>query len=722
MIAEALMRAAQQAGVEPDIDRLLDALWLAGRLPQPASRSTTDGPDPRREPEPAQPKQAGPVAVRYVSRPVNPIRVKPIVRKSRTASGFACVPMRADDLRQPLAVGRALRPLRYRRPAAVATELDEAATADRSARAGGCCWLPVLRAPMRRWPDVAVLAETESNLWNSRLAEVNLVLKRLGAFRQHREWRLDPPLRDSRRATVAPGLTGDLGPERPADQLVDPTGRRLLLVLTDGASSGWSSGAYRDLFNQWSRTNPVGIISLAAPRMWPVNGMRAAARRIEVSGAWLPNRRWCATGPAYPPIPVADLTPARLASFAALFAGPTCVGARQVLALEPVRRGRQPASAPARTTPSPAAAVRRARSQLRPSVFWLLVGLAKMPLVPGPLLDRAKALIAPAATVDDLAEMTRSELLQPCVVRDRVGHSRVLGYRFRDPAVRDELALWSGDADQTMLFWDLLDFARKSAELSEDELRDLLAAPDDRDAMAQLLFHTTRIDLVGPKIEIGYRHHAIQAVQRARRVQSAHELASKLAAVGLLHTAEPEFVSATELLTPARRRDAFGRTDRLLAIDDLEALHNDHEPRRRRALDELVAAMSGPDGPIVALCGDGGHLAALYDIRPQLAGMVQTEQAGTTPADIIFTLLNGLINHYHLRWATGVRQDAWLVVSAWHAAIGGTDLYAQALAAFQQLFGRWRQRSGNDLNLPLAREDLLVFTETDVSQWLAASS
>jgi hypothetical protein len=732
MITDFVTEHLHALGALADADSVLDALWLATRLPSGAQRPASHSAD---LPKPREPEQTsgvpGDTAVTVTLKRLDPQPVKSAPDHKHDGHSrqvwISAVTSINDGVPHPLDVARALRALRHRRPSAAEAELDEAATADLSARAGGETWLPVLRAPLRRWPDIAVIADTRSNLWNRRLTEVNLILRRLGAFRQHREWRLHPPSADSSHAMVVPGFAGASGPGRDAKRLADPTGRRLLLVVTDGASTGWSSPVYHDLFAHWAKTSPVGILSLVAPRLWPEHGLRATYRTVRSSTAWLPNARWHATcGPAGSPIPVANLSPARLTPFAAAFARPGADGA--VLTLDtwtvPPRRHRI-AMKPS-PSPSPTAAVRRARRTLRPSAFWLLVGLSAAPLVPGPLLDRATSMIWPDATVDDLAALFQSELMEPCVVPDQWNHERVLAYRFRSDQVREELAGWLDPMDRKLLRVNLASFGRRVLGLSELDMNRLLEKANDPETLLRMgtsgdgsgtTTSSRPISDVDRKIRATpRRHRIIEATLRDRRIENVYRIATTLATEHLLDDPEPTIVSAAELLDPLRRRSLLSSAGRLVAVDDLDALHDQREPRRRRALDDLLRSMAGDTGAVIALCGGRGQVRPLHEMKPELRDFADTLRIQSKLADDIFTLVKGKLQAGRIRWSETQRRDVWIALCSRYPGDERPDVDIVDLARIEsnRLIERWQFRSGGDIAVPLNAQDLLVLTETDV--------
>ena len=79
-------------------------------------------------------------------------------------------------------------------------------------------------------------------MWRQLAAELRTLLEGHGAFRTVRTWALDSS-GDEPRLSPFRRRQGP-GPKRtmPLEQLADPTGRRVLLLLTDGVGPLWHRG------------------------------------------------------------------------------------------------------------------------------------------------------------------------------------------------------------------------------------------------------------------------------------------------------------------------------------------------------------------------------------------------------------------------------------------------------------------------------------------------
>src|SRR5206468_8806922 len=55
---------------------------------------------------------------------------------------------------------------------------------------------------------------------------------------------------------------------RDARELLDPTGRRAVLVLSDCVGAGWADGRVGAMLSTWSRLNTVAVLHLLPQRLW----------------------------------------------------------------------------------------------------------------------------------------------------------------------------------------------------------------------------------------------------------------------------------------------------------------------------------------------------------------------------------------------------------------------------------------------------------------------
>ncbi|MFJ9565014.1 FxSxx-COOH system tetratricopeptide repeat protein [Streptomyces fuscichromogenes] len=352
-------------------------------------------------------------------------------RADRRAGAGAAVaagpPEAVPDLPDAAGITRALRPLKQLVPSASEVELDEETTAERAAEDG--VWVPYTRSANERRFELVVVVDDHATMviWEQTVAEFTAVAERLGAFRDVRVRRLG--LRETARGPEAV-LRGPY-PEHDVHgvpgELVDRTGRRVILVLTDGLGPLWRTEAGRRALELWSAAGPVAVVHLLSQRDWHrtalaprparLRGPRAGARTTELAvdfpAEWHdpfdpPPGTWTAA------VPVLELDARWLGRWAALVAGtePGWVEA-PVLLLGAPETPEADLDEPSPVLPAPSVQerIRRFRSQATPVAFRLATHLAAAILEPRLVRDVRRRLV-PEARPAHLAELFLSGLLE----------------------------------------------------------------------------------------------------------------------------------------------------------------------------------------------------------------------------------------------------------------------------------------------------------------------
>jgi tetratricopeptide (TPR) repeat protein len=219
-----------------------------------------------------------------------------------------------------LDLSRALRPLMRRIPSPFESVFDEEASVQQFAEEG--IWIPFLRPAQMRWLDVALVVDEGASMrvWSPVVSELRTLLERLGAFRDVRVWRMKT---DSLKGEVAL-YAGNQQIARKRRELIDPAGRRLILIVTDCVSPAWYGQKLPALLAEWGESNPVSIIQMLPQRLWSRTALgEARLLRVRASRPGLPNsrlrrediRKWTRrkSGKQVPiPILTLDATPASM--------------------------------------------------------------------------------------------------------------------------------------------------------------------------------------------------------------------------------------------------------------------------------------------------------------------------------------------------------------------------------------------------------------------------
>ncbi|MEM9264682.1 MAG: serine/threonine-protein kinase [Cyanobacteria bacterium P01_F01_bin.13] len=263
-----------KAGLELGAEEMADVLWLAGHI-------CSEGREQVVKEEDIETKPAAPtVREEYLdSEPEDdeddaqlslslPQKQNGTESSSAKPDGIPIKAPAAPALRIRLELARALRPLRRRVPSPVRVEFDQAATIDRIADQG--IWSPVLSPAPERWLKVALVIEESKSapLWKETLAEFQTLLERQGAFRSVSSWRLRSD--EKGKLTL---LSGRSNRPRSARELLDPAGRRLILVVSDCTSAAWQKGAIYPWLEIWGAQAPMTVIQLLSERLWAQTGL-----------------------------------------------------------------------------------------------------------------------------------------------------------------------------------------------------------------------------------------------------------------------------------------------------------------------------------------------------------------------------------------------------------------------------------------------------------------
>ncbi|MFJ7212575.1 FxSxx-COOH system tetratricopeptide repeat protein [Amycolatopsis sp. NPDC098790] len=190
---------------------------------------------------------------------------------------------------------RALRPLKTTRPSPHDEDavLDEDLTAETGVQ--DRIWLPVTVPGRIRELDLTVVIDSGPSmaLWQPTIDAFLALLGQLGAFGSIRV-RLLTAERDPDGGPPRPVLRGGTAdaPQRRPAELLDPTGHRVLLVLTDGASDLWRGDLAGPMLAQWGRTMPVAIVHLLPQWLWSQGGLNLQQALLGTPGPLRPNRTY----------------------------------------------------------------------------------------------------------------------------------------------------------------------------------------------------------------------------------------------------------------------------------------------------------------------------------------------------------------------------------------------------------------------------------------------
>ncbi len=174
----------------------------------------------------------------------------------------------APSLQQPLTLARALKPLMRQVPASTNLVLDEAATSEKIARER--LWLPVLKPTLEPWLDLELVVDGSISMviWRQTVRDLERLLKNYGIFRDVRVWVLMEDDREGVQIRRGMGARAKNQPSRSAKELINTSGRSLVLIGSDCVSSLWRDGKVTKTLELWANHVPTAIIQMLPKWLW----------------------------------------------------------------------------------------------------------------------------------------------------------------------------------------------------------------------------------------------------------------------------------------------------------------------------------------------------------------------------------------------------------------------------------------------------------------------
>ncbi|MBU2668262.1 tetratricopeptide repeat protein [Actinoplanes bogorensis] len=418
------MDGIDPARTHPDAYQVADAVWLAAMIRE-GGYEPESVPWPRPGPAAVEPgigsdrdTKSGPGDAQ--PRPLPVTEEVPAETVGRLIHHPAEIPGLAEStLLSALPTGRrlarALNPFKRRIRSSTGTELDEDVTAEWAAETG--VWLPRFRPAQERWLGLTVIIDGSASMsvWRPALTSLRLLLERHSAFRAVRTFHLSVD------DTGDPRVQTPNGGIRSPGELLDPTGRQIFLVITDGLGAVWRQEPIGRLLRLWGSCGPLVLVNPFPQRYWRLGNLIPRPCRIRVP------RPAAATGelrvryPADlsnlfdPPtsagalaVPLVELSPRWLSWWARLLTGPPGWTDAVVHVVDP---GLPPELNDSGDDPEPEAAVLGFRRTASPRAFRLATLLAAAPLEL-PLLHRLQRILLPESETVHLAEVLAGPLVR----------------------------------------------------------------------------------------------------------------------------------------------------------------------------------------------------------------------------------------------------------------------------------------------------------------------
>ncbi|MFG6101660.1 formylglycine-generating enzyme family protein [Leptothoe sp. EHU-05/26/07-4] len=334
-----LIARLQSAGVDWDGENIADLLWLVNYIDAPAAQARTEPDDDDDGDDSGDDEliDSGPLPS------VSPNRDPSLTLSAPSSRGDQAqqdkpiqrsIPFQtptAPALRKTLALGRSLRPLMRKVDSYTQRVLDEDATAEQTAERQFC--MTVTKPSRERWLELVLVVEDSASsfLWRDTIRDFQQVLERQGAFRTISTWYLQTASAGAIKL-FAKRPTGNVSPRsRAPKELIDISGRRLILVISDCISPAWQTGTVQtEYLSLWANHSPVAIVQMLPGRLWS-RTVLSAGLRTSFSGRCpgVPNNQlinhlpltWEDDGEPGLKLPVITLEPSSMVQWAKMLAG-----------------------------------------------------------------------------------------------------------------------------------------------------------------------------------------------------------------------------------------------------------------------------------------------------------------------------------------------------------------------------------------------------------------
>ncbi|MEQ8540107.1 MAG: formylglycine-generating enzyme family protein [Coleofasciculus sp. D1-CHI-01] len=264
---------------------IAEILWLAAQRrnsasTQPPTPASTHEPTPAESPIVDSTVSSTPssTTVPESSLPTIPSRNQPAVGVyAKTASRHDSLEIALPDVAaipHPLKLARAFRPLMQRISSRETTILDEVATVESTAELNGIV-SPVLKPFQELRFDLELVIDQSDSMifWRQTTQELEQLCQHYGIFRHVRTWGMVTDEQGEIRLNKGIGKYALSHRLYRPQILIDPSGHRLILVVSDCVGERWRNGKAVSILDTWGNQNVVAIVQMLPTRMWWRTGL-----------------------------------------------------------------------------------------------------------------------------------------------------------------------------------------------------------------------------------------------------------------------------------------------------------------------------------------------------------------------------------------------------------------------------------------------------------------
>ena len=346
------------------------------------------------------------------------------------------------SIRDPLALVRSLRPLMRMVPSSRVEGLDEEATAQQIAEA--FLWQPIVKPALEPWLDVVLIADESESMpiWKQTVLEFRKLLRNYGTFRDVQLWGLHcEDKQEGKQFKLSSGMGGKSHSLRNPKTLIDPSGRRLILLISDCVADYWQDESMVKLLKLWSRTSPVAIAQVFPEWLWSRTAIRSYDHMLLSSKeAGLPNSRLTARWHSWQAeiklgdgtfVPIVTLEPNGLLVWSQMMMGHLASPGYRIRAFEHEVESLEPVSLSLKQQ------IERFQVMSSPIAQRLMGLVAATPSITLPVIRLIQETLLPRSKQMNVTEVLLGGLLQP-IASPELGDNE-LEYGFVDEGIRDLL-------------------------------------------------------------------------------------------------------------------------------------------------------------------------------------------------------------------------------------------------------------------------------------------
>jgi formylglycine-generating enzyme required for sulfatase activity len=395
-----------------------------------------------------------------------------------------------SSLPYPRKIAKALRSLIQYIAYGKAVLLNEKATVELMAELNGIC-IPILEPRRELKFDLLFLIDESDSMifWQRIIKELQQILKHYGIFRNIQIFGI---FKDNQGKIY---LKQGIGEKRYSPQkLIDPTGRRIIFIVSDCVSEIWRNGTAFNLLKIWGKHNIVAIVQMLPERMWLRTALSSGAMvQLNSSAYTVANRNlsikeiliWDDINfDKSIKVPVFSLTPDSIETWSKMVICKGTIGAGGFAFSDIVKQEKQQEP---QTQDIPQISlsneerVYQFRISSSPLARNLVSLLASAPVINLPVVRLIQKNFLPQSEkiVHVIAEVFLGGILKPTKVITPDTHPDYVEYRFIDEEIRDIFLQDSCQMDSEQIINKISEYIAKQLGKNRKEFQALLKNPQE---------------------------------------------------------------------------------------------------------------------------------------------------------------------------------------------------------------------------------------------------